>query len=381
MDWKIIISEYVCPSLGCFIASAVFAAPINDLCNALKRGSLGNLNTVPWSIMTGNCLGWCSYAYYTNDPFVLAANLPGLILSFWLNIGAAKLQYLKQIQINDHNNNNNNTIISSSSSSSSSLPDDDDDDENNNDVVEDCTNNNRNKSNDNDNNNNNNTGRIIYQDSDIIPISQQPRKRRRNIINNSTTTTTSSSSSSSSSLTSSSQDVLFLRVISIWSIIIVCVGWIDIFRSSGYEQKIIGILVNINLVFFYGAPLQTMKIVFETKASNSIHTPTVTMNVINAIFWISYGLAKNDIIIYGPNGIGLLLGIAQGILCLIYPSSSSSSSKKRNEEEEVTLELQPLPYRDDQELFTNDRDFVSSTSTSSSPELINHSLDSETIIT
>ncbi|OEU22738.1 hypothetical protein FRACYDRAFT_161207, partial [Fragilariopsis cylindrus CCMP1102] len=210
-----IISEYVCPSLGCFIASAVFAAPIHDLSKALKLGSLGNLNTVPWSIMTGNCLGWCSYAYCTNDPFVLAANLPGLILSFWLNIGAAN-----------------------------------------------------------------------------------------------------------SSLTSSSQDVLFLRVISIWSIIIVCVGWLGILH--GYEQKIIGILVNINLIFFYGAPLQTMKTVFETKSSNSIHTPTVTMNVINAIFWISYGLAKNDIIIYGPNGIGLLLGITQGTLCLIYSSSSSS---------------------------------------------------------
>ena len=360
MDWKIIISEYVCPSLGCFIASAVFAAPIHDLSKALKLGSLGNLNTVPWSIMTGNCLGWCSYAYCTNDPFVLAANLPGLILSFWLNIGAAKLQYLKQIQNNDtktirSNNNNNN---------------------NNNDVgFEDENNENNNNNNRNKNNNNN-------ADADADNIRRRIVNNFNNHINittNTTTTTASSSSSSSSSLTSSSQDVLFLRVISIWSIIIVCVGWLGILH--GYEQKIIGILVNINLIFFYGAPLQTMKTVFETKSSNSIHTPTVTMNVINAIFWISYGLAKNDIIIYGPNGIGLLLGITQGTLCLIYSSSSSSPSK--HIEEEVAFELQPLPYRDDaepddQELFTNDRDFVSSTSSSL---VLDHSLNNETVIT
>ena len=69
------------------------AAPVYDLREALKRGRLGNLNPVPWAVMTGNCLGWAAYGYYTKDPFVLASNMPGLVLSFWLNSGAAKLQY------------------------------------------------------------------------------------------------------------------------------------------------------------------------------------------------------------------------------------------------------------------------------------------------
>jgi hypothetical protein len=69
------------------------AAPVYDLREALKKGRLGSLNPVPWAIMTGNCLGWSAYAYYTKDPFVLASNIPGLVLSFWLNSGAAKLQY------------------------------------------------------------------------------------------------------------------------------------------------------------------------------------------------------------------------------------------------------------------------------------------------
>jgi hypothetical protein len=38
----------------------------------------------------------CAYGYYTKDPFVLTSNLPGLVLSLWLNTGAAKLQYLER---------------------------------------------------------------------------------------------------------------------------------------------------------------------------------------------------------------------------------------------------------------------------------------------
>ena len=52
MDWQEIVFEYVCPVGGCFLASSVFAAPINDLNHALRRGSLGSLNTTPWAVMT-----------------------------------------------------------------------------------------------------------------------------------------------------------------------------------------------------------------------------------------------------------------------------------------------------------------------------------------
>lgn len=66
---------------------------MNDLRRALKKGRLDELNPIPWAVMTGNCLGWAAYGYYTKDPFVLGANLPGIVLSLWLNLGASKLQY------------------------------------------------------------------------------------------------------------------------------------------------------------------------------------------------------------------------------------------------------------------------------------------------
>ena len=274
MDWQSIVFEYVCPVGGCFLASSVFAAPIHDLNQALSRGSLGSLNTTPWAVMSGNCLGWCAYSYYTNDPFVLASNLPGLILSLWLNIGASKLQYLGQVRAFNLNEGL---------------------DENDNDDDE-----------------------AIY------------RKK-----------------AFSQKLTSSQQDQALFGILSLWAVVLVCVRWWnDLLEQQGVSvwepQSVIGLLVNINLVFFYAAPLQTMRTVLETKSSDSIHTSTVTRNVINAIFWMSYGLAREDLVIYGPNGVGLLLGLSQVALCCIYPKRSINPMLESSAGEE-TVEFRTIP--------------------------------------
>ena len=91
LDWYTIIFEYVCPTLGVLISTCLYAAPVRDLQRCLAKGSLGSLNPVPWAVMSGNCLGWLAYAYYSGDPFILASNVPGILVSTWLNVGAAKL--------------------------------------------------------------------------------------------------------------------------------------------------------------------------------------------------------------------------------------------------------------------------------------------------
>lgn len=269
LAWNVVIFEYIFPSLGCILASLVFASPIRALSDALKKGSLDNLNPSPWAVMTGNCFGWCSYAWMINDPFVLASNLPGLVLSLWLNIGAAKLQYAKQIE-------DLATAIA-----------------------------------------HNRGSRAIETEDEL--------KFKNSVPRGTSISAHGRIDNSKHYLTSTSQDVLVLWIITAWSIIIVSVGWLSIFR--GYEQRIIGILVNINLIFFYGAPLQTMKIVLATKSSDSIFLPTVITNCINAVFWSSYGIAKNDLIIYGPNCIGLVLGLIQAVLCFVFPNTASKATK------------------------------------------------------
>jgi len=191
--------------------------------------------------MTGNCFGWLAYAYYSRDPFVLASNIPGIIVSFWLNSGASKLQYYREVES-------------------------------------------RNQSNDG---------------------SENSRTPKRVII-------------------FTPQDKLMLGVLSLWITILVCVGWLGI--GKGREKEIIGIFVNINLLFFYGAPLQTIKTVFVEKCSDSIHTRTMILNCTNAFFWGAYGIAINNPVIYGPNGIGFLLGSLQAVLCCMYPKTSDQPS-------------------------------------------------------
>jgi uncharacterized protein with PQ loop repeat len=112
-----------------------------------------------------------------------------------------------------------------------------------------------------------------------------------------------------------SQEVVFLRIVVAWVLILIWVGWLQ----PGNEATTIGLIVNVNLIFFYGAPLQTMQTVIKDRASNSIHVPTMMMNWLCTSFWLLYGIAQLDPVIYAPNAIGLLLGIAQGILCVMYP--------------------------------------------------------------
>jgi len=56
-----------------------------------KLGSLGDFNPMPMPIIFGNCFGWLTYSLLTHDPFVAAANAPGLLLAVFYVMSAVKL--------------------------------------------------------------------------------------------------------------------------------------------------------------------------------------------------------------------------------------------------------------------------------------------------
>lgn len=170
--------------------------------------------------------GWIIYAYYKQDPYILASNLPGFLLSLWLNVGAVKIQYLLEERKTEE-----------------------------------------------------------HSSVRFVP-----------------------------------QERLLSKVILVWAAISVWVGWIMPSTSCTYSPaEVVGILVNFNLVFFYAAPLQSISNVVRTKSSDSIHVQSVLMNIVNTTFWVIYGMAKKDLIIIIPNALGLLLGLAQASVCLVYP--------------------------------------------------------------
>lgn len=257
MTWDGVMLGYFCPSLGVLMAMALYAAPAVALHKALRVGNLGPLNPIPWAIMSGNCVGWCAYASYTHDPFILASSLPGLRLSIWLNLGAAQLQYVQPVE---------------------------------------------------------------SQSDDEASVQPAGDERHGTIIMSNGAEGNGARSSKSSRLR---QEVLFMIVLAIWAIILVCVGWVGPLRQ--YAIPTIGWFVNANLILFYAAPLQTMTAVISTGFSDSLHRPTVVLTCLNAMLWMTYGVAKNDVVMYTPNIIGLMLGIAQGIMLLRFPKKENSS--------------------------------------------------------
>ena len=264
-----------------------------DLRNALVKGRLGDLNPFPWVMMTGNCLGWVVYGYYLkpHDAFVVAANLPGLVLSLWLNSGAAKLQYqeLRDLQRLQEERNQHEWDADDN-------PEQEDDDDGD-DVA-------------------------LNPDSQRRGRRRQGRRRRQrqeerqqaNLLHE----------YHPEYLVTTPQERALMQIVCLWILVLVWVGWIGQPRNAA---PTVGIVVNLNLVFFYAAPLQTMKqVIFVDCHSNSIHRPTMYMNWTNTSFWILYGLAQRDYVIVVPNAIGLSLGLAQGLLCFCYPPSRTASA-------------------------------------------------------
>lgn len=273
-----IFFHLVCPCMGCLVATATFAAPIADLRVALLRQSLGDLNPRPWAIMTGNCLGWCAYAYYIHNPFILASNIPGLILSMWLNTGAAKLEYRQMTATPSTTNGASHrpTVLLQAHD-----PDDPKDDPYESESI-DC----------------------------VAPVPFSP--------------------------VFTPQEIWWLRILILWTVTLVGVGWV----FPGHEAATVGILVNLNLIFFYAAPLQTIRQVVQSGNSNSIHTPTMIMACVCASFWFLYGIALGDPIVMLPNAIGLTLGLVQVALRVIYPHSTRSPHHP-SDDDDVSMTTKP----------------------------------------
>jgi solute carrier family 50 protein (sugar transporter) len=220
--------------------------------------------------MTGNCLGWIVYGYYTNDVFVYAANVPGLVLSIWLNLGASKLQYLElQKQVKEQERQQ--LTAEDWNASPAGMRADDDDD---------------------------------FVDDHVPDNAREPDEAL---------------TARQASLVFVPQETALFRILAVWAGVITYVSWF----SKQDPAATVGIVVNFNLVFFYGSPLQTIHTVVAQRNSESIHLPTMMMNWTNTTFWILYGFARHDFVIMVPNGLGLSLGLVQGLLCFLYPRTRS----------------------------------------------------------
>jgi solute carrier family 50 protein (sugar transporter) len=286
---KEIILEYVCPALGVIMATFMFFAPYGDLKKAIRDGNLGDLNPTPWAFMLGNCFGWVLYGMLLQNFWIFAGNAPGFILSVWLNLGAVKLLHQGHCS-SDLRKSLVNCLQEHESAALS-------------------------------------TRSIQDRNGDAEP----PKTKSADDATKKQSTSAIDWASIVWNVTSQNtpaptpHEHLILGMVVIW---MCCVSVIAFANALSDEAKqfIVGLVVNVILVFFYGAPLSTILKILRDRNTASLHVPTMILNTLNGIFWMVYGIAVNDYFIVAPNGLGAGLGGIQIILCFLFPRSTSSSS-------------------------------------------------------
>ena len=292
-------------------------APFKDVREASMRGTLGHLNPTPWAVMTGNCIGWLTYSYLINNLFLFFANAPGLILSVWLNMAAAKLQYSDRIskgmrasfvELLDRNRQSfrmpRGRRLNSGDLNRDDILDNEDNDDNGTEIdsrdaaINNATRNSINEASEHDANDSNNDihsfANLKQMALDItIQKAEAPAPHEKIVVG----------------------------VVTFWVSVISLLYFLQLNISQW--KYVVGIIANINTCMFYGAPLSTIYTVIKQRDSSSIHRPTMIMNTSNAIFWAAFGFGVRDWIIVVPGSIGAMLGFIQIFLRLVVPSSST----------------------------------------------------------
>lgn len=316
-----ILLEYVCPILGIVTANVMFLAPVTDCYKAILSGQLHTLNPTPWAFMLGNCFGWVTYGILIENIFILFGNGPGLILSIWLNLQAVKMQYAsfrtfetrkaivsalqQQDGVLDYGTletQNNDASIKSS------------------DIHE--------------------MAAFEEQQSNLALVSVDDVKKAV------------WESTAPQVKAPASQDSLVIANILVWMALVALISYSDF---SHYTKKlIIGVAVNCNLAVFYAAPLSTIWTVLHTRSSSTIHVPTMLTNTCNGAFWAAYGLAIQDLFVALAQIVGVLLGVTQIILCLVFPRkqkvANDDDDDGRDELTEASSQHQEVTAEEEQEI-------------------------------
>ena len=313
MSAKTVILEYICPALGVIAANVMFSAPYYDLRKAVAKGNLGDLNPTPWAFMTGNCIGWVAYSILLQNLWIFFANCPGFLLSIWLNLGAVKLLYqghhselMRESVVNllvDQERRLSKRFSTASVSAFDAIEEEEEEGE--------------------EEGNRTGTGdEIESKDGTINFFNTNSAAEWAKIIADVT---------SQRSPAPAPHENMVMIIITIWVICISVVCLVPSFTQRTREL-IVALLVNVNLMFFYGAPLSTIWTVLREKNSSSIHIRTMVANTLTGLFWSAYGIAVSDLFIAIPNGLGTGLGAIQIILCVLFPRTASGDSLGEDDE-------------------------------------------------
>jgi solute carrier family 50 protein (sugar transporter) len=100
-------------------------------------------------------------------------------------------------------------------------------------------------------------------------------------------------------------------------------------KSKDSRAEVVGSVCVIIGVLMYAAPLSVMKEVIRSQSVASMPFLLSFACFCNGLIWTSYGIIKENLFIYIPNGLGTLLTIAQLVLwCFYYKKGVRKSSER-----------------------------------------------------
>ena len=380
-EWQEFILQTVFPSVGVLTGTFMSFAPFRAVLKASRDGNLGDINPTPWVFMLGNCVGWLAYSFLLKNVYVFLPNASGVILAIWLNIQAIKLQYENHRSVEMQNAiiDALEELESSRKSGQSSPPQltkarveaiveqviiedappieminpittapvleegaqeaqmqngtPGEDEYSTQSTISTVKENGygalggkgpsdvenlKNKS-------DSDTERFEDEDDDgFTPIGD----RRPSFLQDGVQSAADAfvdyanfvwDVTAQKTPAPASHELMVIGISSFWLVVFTVVVFTE--GILDFEQRclIVGILVNLNLIFFYGAPLSKIAIVLETRCSKLIHIPTMIFSLANGALWFIYGIAVGDLFIAVPNGLGAFLGLVQVAMVIIFP--------------------------------------------------------------
>ena len=112
-------------------------------------------------------------------------------------------------------------------------------------------------------------------------------------------------------------EILMIGGVTFWILMIFIVGMI--LHGEDPSSLMIGVIGDIIAIVYYAAPLSSLYQVIVTSDASSMHVPTIIANLLNGAMWFIYGLsAINSVLVWLPNGLGVLLAITQLTVVFIY---------------------------------------------------------------
>lgn len=88
----------------------------------------------------------------------------------------------------------------------------------------------------------------------------------------------------------------------------------------------LGLFASALFIVLSGSPLSTIKTVVSNRDSSSILGTLMAAQVVNTALWSAYGVAIKDRFVWGPNMVGLGLGLVQLVLKLAFPAKKPQAA-------------------------------------------------------